>query len=228
MAAVTGDAALYRQVRAEVLAVARGREDDLDRWSPATPAWRVRDVLAHLAGVCDDILHGNVAGVATDAWTAAQVEKRRSWPAAAVLDDWEEHGPEIDAIIDGAPSPRWGQLLFDAWTHEQDLRGALGEPGGRDSAAARRAFDWIADGMDQRDRADGRGALSLLTEAGARDVGVPPAAATVRTTRFELLRAVTGRRSVAQVQRWEWTGEPQADRIVIAPFFHPATDDVLE
>ena len=228
MSAVTNDSALYRDVRADVLAVARGREDDLDRWSPATPAWRVRDVLAHLAGVCDDILHGNVAGVATDAWTAAQVEKRRSWPAAAVLDDWEEHGPEIDAIIDGAPSPRWGQLLFDAWTHEQDVRGALDEPGGRDSSAARRVFEWIAGGMDERDRAEGRGALSLVTEAGARVVGVPPSAETVRTTRFELLRAVTGRRSVAQVERWEWTGAPQADRIVIAPFFHPATEDVLE
>ena len=225
---MTGDAALYRQVRTEVLAVAREREDDLDRWAPATPAWRVRDVLAHLAGVCDDILHGNLAGVATDGWTAAQVEKRRSWPAAAVLDDWDEHGREVDAIIDGAPSDAWGQLLFDAWTHGQDVRGALGAPGGRDSAIAARAYDWMANGLDQRDRAEGRAALSLVTETATRDVGVPPAAATVRTARFELLRGVTGRRSVPQMQRWAWTGAPQPERLVLAPIFRPAAADLRE
>jgi Mycothiol maleylpyruvate isomerase N-terminal domain len=50
---------------------------DLDDRSAATPVsacpeWSVHDVIAHLAGVCADIMAGNVAGAATDPWTAAQ------------------------------------------------------------------------------------------------------------------------------------------------------------
>jgi hypothetical protein len=39
---------------------------------PACPEWSVQDVVAHLTGVCADIMAGNVAGAATDPWTAAQ------------------------------------------------------------------------------------------------------------------------------------------------------------
>ncbi|MGH2760230.1 MAG: maleylpyruvate isomerase N-terminal domain-containing protein, partial [Actinomycetota bacterium] len=44
---------------------------------PATPEWSMTDVIAHLAGILADIRAGNLEGVATDPWTAKQVEARR-------------------------------------------------------------------------------------------------------------------------------------------------------
>ena len=222
------DAELYREARTALVALARDQIDELDRQSPATPAWRVRDVLAHVAGVCDDIVHGNMEGVATDAWTAAQVAKRRSWPTDEILVDWERNGEAVDALIAGLPAGRSGQLLFDTWTHEQDVRGALGIPGGRESAVLARTWEWATEVMDGRDQGERRAALGLVADGATREVGVGRAESFVHTSRFEFLRAMSGRRSVAQVSRWAWDGPVDAGRILLAPFFRAATVDLRE
>jgi uncharacterized protein (TIGR03083 family) len=222
------DADLYREARAMLCALARDQVEALDRESPATPAWRVRDVLSHVAGVCDDLVHGHVEGVATDAWTAAQVDKRRSWTPAAILDDWERNGDAVDTLIAALPPGRSGQLLFDTWTHEQDIRGALGIPGGRDSALCARTWEWATEVMDGRDRGEQRAALGLVADGVTREVGVGPATSSVRAARFEILRAMSGRRSVGQVSGWAWDGPADPDRILLAPFFHPASVDLHE
>jgi Mycothiol maleylpyruvate isomerase N-terminal domain len=65
-------AGAYRELRDRVTELVRANDDSrLDVIAPATPAWRVRDVVAHLAGVCDDVTHGNMDGVASDEWTGA-------------------------------------------------------------------------------------------------------------------------------------------------------------
>jgi uncharacterized protein (TIGR03083 family) len=225
---MTTDAEIYRELRTELIALARARRDDLEARAPAAPEWRVRDLLAHVGGVCDDVVHGNLNGVGTDPWTAVQVEKRRGWTVDEVLGDWEQHGEAVDTLIDEAPPGLFGQLLFDAWTHEQDVRGALASPGGRTSRAAARSYDWGADALEGRDRGDGRPQLSLVTDVGVCVVGSGGPAVTVHTSRFELLRAMTGRRSHAQVRAYGWDGEPDPERLVLAPFFHPPADDLIE
>ena len=124
--------------------LARAHADAIDRRAPATPEWRVHDLLAHLSGVAADIVQGNLAGVATDPWTAKQVEARRDWTLEQLLGAWDEDGSAVDATIDGLPPGTFGQLLFDTWTHEQDLRGALGVPGvaRRRRAPARGSGRW--------------------------------------------------------------------------------------
>ena len=155
----------YRDVRLRVIDLLRDRPDDvLERIAPATPQWRVRDIVAHLGGVCDDIAHGNMDGVATDPWTQTQVQKRREWSFDRVLDDWSEHASVVEPMLNGIGQPI-GQMVFDAWTHEQDVRGALGEPGAREGAAVDIAWDWF---------------VATNGSAGAR-------VATVRASRYELL-----------------------------------------
>ena len=64
-------AAVYRAVRVRITAlVCELPEETLDRVAPATPEWRVRDVVAHLAGSTADIVSGNLDDVASDEWTA--------------------------------------------------------------------------------------------------------------------------------------------------------------
>ena len=225
---MTSDAEAYCELRGAVLGLARAHSETLGERVPAAPDWRARDVLAHLAGVSDDVVNGNLDGVGTDPWPAVQVEKRRAWDIETLLAAWERHGGAVDALIDATPPGTFGQLLFDAWTHEQDLRGAFEVPGNRDSAASAGAYEWAAGMLDLRDRAEGRDALELVCAGGSRVIGEPPAVGSVRMTRFELLRALTGRRSVTQLQRYEWSGAPEPDRLVFAPLFRPRVDDLAE
>ena len=91
---------------------------------PATPDWTVHDVVAHLAGVATDLVEGRLDGLATDEWTAAQVERGRGRSIPELLDRWDEHGAAVDAFAD-ALGPGGGQLVVDATTHEHDLRGGV-------------------------------------------------------------------------------------------------------
>src|SRR4029079_14005929 len=81
----------YRGVRTRVteLELAASPEQ-CEAVAPATPDWRVHDVVAHLVGVPADILAGRLEGVTTDAWTEAQVAPRRELPTLALLAEWGE------------------------------------------------------------------------------------------------------------------------------------------
>jgi uncharacterized protein (TIGR03083 family) len=227
---VTDYEGAYRDVRVRVTELLRDRPAaDVEQLAPATPEWRVRDVVAHLGGVCDDIAHGNMSGVATDAWTQAQVDKRRDWDFARVLDDWTEHATTVEPMLDDIGEPI-GQMLFDAWTHEQDVRGALGEPGGRDCAAAEIALAWlVATNRAAADAGTDVGpSLALVLPEGTVVLGSGETRYTLRTTRFELLRAITGRRSVEQVRALD-TDAPRLDELLFqTEFFAPARQDIVE
>src|SRR6516165_6220971 len=129
-----GDA--YAALRVRVSEVVAGVEPDaLERVAPATPEWTVREVLCHLVGVTDDVVNGRLDGVATDAWTAAQVDKRVGVPVDALLEEWAETSPQFESTMRAVPDAIAGQAIFDAVTHEHDIRNGLGAPGARDSDA---------------------------------------------------------------------------------------------
>ena len=220
-------AGAYRSLRgrvAELITIASNAQ--LDTVAPATPEWRVRDVLAHLVGVTSDILSGTIEGITTDAWTEAQVAPRRDRPVADVLAEWEDNARLIEPMIAGF-GPTAGQFVFDAVTHEQDIRGALAQPGARDSEAIDIAFAWSGDVVgDMRDAAD-VGALRIGTETGDLVCGKGVVTSTCRASRFELVRAFTGRRSADQMLAWDWDGEPRLDLLVM-PIFSPRPEPLVE
>ena len=140
------------------LSLACGHLDD-HQWALSTdcPGWSVKDQLSHLIGV-ERMLLGepspasvpaaehvrNPVGQLNEAWVAA----RRSVPGDEVLAEFVETtdrrleslramSPEKFDVI--GPSPI-GQVpyrefmetrVIDSWAHEQDVRRALGRPGGR-------------------------------------------------------------------------------------------------
>ena len=55
---------------------------------PATPDWRVRELMAHVVGVTADVAAGRLEGAGTDAWTAVQVEQRQGRSIGELLDEW--------------------------------------------------------------------------------------------------------------------------------------------
>ena len=177
---------------------------------PACPDWTVKDVVAHLAGACEDILAGNLDGVATDAWTGAQVERHRDATLAEVVDLWGVVGPSVEAITGAFPASAAAQWVFDATTHEQDLRGALRRPGARDADNVAIAAAFLASSLDGLVRAQGLPTLALRLDSDpALVLGEGEAAATLRATRFAFVRAFGGRWSLDQVRGLAWDGDPE-------------------
>ena len=211
-----GDA--YHGVRLRVTSLVTAAGDaGVTRAAPATPGWTVHDLVAHLTGVTADIVNGNLAGVASDAWTAAQVDARRARDVDELLAEWDTHATTVEGMVD--QFGRAGrQLVADAATHEHDIRGALGRPGARDSDAVCIGFDfvgtWLGDALD----AAGSGALRVEHEDGTTSFGAHDPTVTLRTTRFEFLRATTGRRCPAQVAAYDWDGGTAPDGFVLALF----------
>lgn len=217
----------HRALRERVTALARDAGPEaLVAVAPATPEWRVRDVLAHLAGVNTDILTGTLDGVASDAWTATQVEARRDRPVGELLDEWATSAREVEAnaALLGSAAGQW---LTDACTHEHDVRQALGQPGARDADAVLLAFDWcgdrLGDLLDQRERPG----ITFDVPGGAKRVGSTSPHTGVHASEFELLRAMVGRRSRAQVEALAWDGPPRADHLVLG-IFTLRPDDLVE
>jgi hypothetical protein len=224
-AAACGAARAALRVRVTAL-VAAADATAMDAVCPTTPEWRGRDVLAHLVGVDVDVLTGCLEGVGTDAWTAVQVDARRGQSVADLCAEWDVAGPKVEAMA-ATFGDVAGQWVFDACTHEHDLRLLLGVPGARDTDAVVEGGTWILDRLGARLDATGRPALQVALEDGIVTLGTGTPATGLRATRFELMRALAGRRSRAQVDAWDWDGPARTDDIARDPF-SPTPHDVVE
>jgi hypothetical protein len=203
---------------------------------PACPSWSVHDVLAHVTGVGADVLVGNVQDAGSPEWTAAQLEARRGVPIGEVLAEWDDVGPKLAAMIDNFPGRYGDQVIADLAIHEQDIRGALDLVGARDSSVVAVATQFLLDVVvSPGARALGLGPLEVRAGPRRRIVGTgeppcgdpeaaiqaallspqadpaPAAPVICRVTAapFELFRALTGRRSPAQVRCFDWSGDPE-------------------
>lgn len=216
---------------------------------PTCPEWSVADVVAHLAGVCADVLAGNIEGVATDPWTAAQVEARRGRSIKELVDEWSEVAPPVEAIAEHFPGRVGTQWVLDLTSHEHDIRNALRQPGARDSDTVAMALEFMVGGLATSVAAHGFPPLEVRADATSWVVGgegetdldavllgaEPPIggnrtpAATVEASGFELFRALTGRRSVDQVRNFGWTGDAERylPAFTFGPF-RPAATDIIE
>lgn len=186
----------------------------------ACPVWTVRDVLAHLAAVAQDVASGRLTGrPPTDDETAAQVERFANHDLAALLAAWAEAAERLDGL---AESARLELPLGDVTSHEHDIRGSVGRHGARDSPAVWHSSDKLLANLrtpvptrvtveDGEYRSGPEGRIEIC----------------LRTSRFEALRWRTGRRSRVQLAAMDWTGDPAPvlDRLFL---FGPAEVDLVE
>lgn len=181
---------LYEAARQRITALVTADGVDLETMVPATPAWRVRDVVAHLSGVTVDAINGNMDGAPGEAWTAAQVERGRDRALADLLDDWAKYGPMLAAFLSSPAGGVAANAVFDVHTHEADIRHALGLSLAIPDDFLAWATPKLRKGFDS-------------AVAGA---GLP--AVTVEAPDAELFRARLGRRTAAQVCAYAWSADP--------------------
>ncbi|MCZ7536992.1 MAG: maleylpyruvate isomerase family mycothiol-dependent enzyme [Acidimicrobiia bacterium] len=201
---------LYRQTREAMCSFVTGLDDgQLAVRLPAVPEWTARDAIAHVTGICTDILSGNLADVGSDAWTAAQVVARRGADVASIVAEWSEVSPQIEAMA-GAAGPEMASLLIsDLVTHDLDVRGAFGDTSARSSPATALVYDFYATNLGTRLDGIGAPALRVIADRSEGIVGSGEPAATVRASRFELIRALSGRRSAGQIRAYDWDGDSE-------------------
>ena len=175
--------AAYIELRTRVVALLRSTpEEHGDHVVPACPDWTVRQLVGHMVGVPEDILTGNMSGVTTPEWTAAQVARHEGKSLRELADSYALTGQVFDDVLPMIPEPVNSQMVMDAVTHELDLRDALGDSGARDSVAVDVALRWLQ--------------FAFVTQmpAGTFNPFVVDGLGA-----YELLRSLTGRRTTAQM-----------------------------
>ena len=210
---------LYENVHRRVVALVAGLgAEELAVRVPACPAWTVRDLLGHLTGVTEDAVAGRLSGPPDEAATADQVAARRDVPLVTLLERWAE---AVGPFAERVRTHRVWPAVIDAVSHEHDLRGALGQPGARDSAEVEAVVPPLL-----------RFALPVPTviRVGGDAVHLGPAGAPpliLDTDPFEALRWRMGRRSLRQMAAMRWSADPSAviDHLAV---FGPAIEDVRE
>jgi uncharacterized protein (TIGR03083 family) len=209
--APTDTMAAYAQVRIRVGELLSGIDDGIASTTavPACPGWTVLDVAGHLCGVCVDVLEGNLDGVGTAPWADAQAERMSPLGLTAVLERWDEVGPQVEAIGPAFPPRPAMQLVFDAQTHEHDVRGALGSTSAREPETLAVPLTFLAAMLDGFVRRSDLPTLQLEgTDGWAAVAGEGDPAASVRGSCFELFRTFGGRRSVEQFRALDWSVDP--------------------
>jgi hypothetical protein len=150
---------------------------------PHCPQWTVKDCLAHMVGVPEDVINGQMDGVATDDWTDRQVQRHKQDSVSDLLKTWEANAAVFGNILPKIPQPVLSQFMFDQTTHEHDIRAALSKPGARDSMAVAVAEGFLRDSLSRNSDA------AIASMANREIKG------------FEFLRSLSGRRSKAQISQ---------------------------
>ena len=219
---------LYRAERRRLVALLEAASaDELAQPVSATPAWRVRDVLAHVVGIAADLNAQRFPATPeeAEAWTAAQVAVRRDRPIEELGREWEHEGPTFEAGL-RLFGYEWGaHYLGDLLQHVGDVHHALGRPPARDDRALAVALDFYLASLDEALVAEDVGPVLVLAHGAWHDDQVAadevfslgPAdpdggpRAVVAGHRWELFRALGGRRTQAEVDALDWSGPAWAE-----------------
>jgi len=202
----------------------------------ATPDWTVSDNFAHMAGVADDVLAGRLEGVATDPWTEAQVQARRGRSLSELLEEWESKAPAVEELLMPMADQIDPRLVIDLWTHEQDVRGALGIAGGDRDSTLTWIVEQLVTGWQQRIEHSELPALQIEILEPTGDLHAQSDHVTsgetvglLRIALFEAARLALGRRSRQQILNYEWSGVADAAAYIdLLVVFSPAIQDIIE
>jgi uncharacterized protein (TIGR03083 family) len=182
-------------------------DEELQTAVPACPGWTAKDLVSHLTGIATDTMSGVIEGAGSEAYTSRQVEERKDKDIQAIVEEWR--ATKFEDILDGLHPAITGGIIGDLFTHEQDFRGALGRPGGRDSKAFEISLDSHIRFLGRRIKEAGLPALEVKAGDLTSVAGKGDPAGSVSGEPFELLRAITGRRTLDEIRSLDWSTDPE-------------------
>jgi uncharacterized protein (TIGR03083 family) len=191
----------YPEVRRSVRALLTGCPGTHGRRVPACPEWTVTELLGHLTAIAERVLvrHGGTPPPAPAS----------PWAVPALLDRWDDVGAELDRLL-AAGAGSGEVMLMDAYTHELDLRAALGVPPPAEHVAWAPSFEVLVRGFAGSVAARGLPALRIRTTAGTEwTAGPGRPTASLTAPAHDLHRALAGRRSLAQLAELDWSAPPE-------------------
>jgi hypothetical protein len=183
--------------------------------------------VAHLVGVAEDVGKNNLptAEMPFYQWTANQVARRDGASIDELLVEWDLFATTVTEIVGSEGASQ--AVIGDMAIHEQDLRGLAGMPGGRDTKGYRYARQMVARRFQNRSVDAGLPALTIESEGWVVRPNHEGPDAVAAASSFEMFRALSGRRSVAQMRALDWTGSPEP-YLEHMPLFGPPEEDLVE
>ncbi|MGW4065382.1 maleylpyruvate isomerase family mycothiol-dependent enzyme [Amycolatopsis sp. NPDC004747] len=190
----------YPEVRRGIRALLEGRPGTHRRPVPACPGWTVTDLLGHLTAIGERVLerHGGTPPPPAGALAVPEL-----------LDRWDDVGEDLDRRLAAAGGRSGEVMVMDAYTHELDLRAALGVPPPVEHAAWAPSFEVLVRGFFGSVAGRGLPPLRLRTTGGSTwTAGGESPAASVTAPAHDLYRALAGRRSLGQLAALDWSEAP--------------------
>ncbi|GAA4549644.1 maleylpyruvate isomerase N-terminal domain-containing protein [Amycolatopsis samaneae] len=168
---------------------------------PACPEWTVRDLVAHLVEIAERVLTRFGAEVPSAVPGEPGVGE--------LLDRWDLLGAEVDRRLAVAGGQRGEVLVMDAFTHELDLRFALGHGFPAEHVAWVPSFEVLVRGFSGAVVERGLPAVRITTPGGSTWLaGTGPVGAGVTARPDVLYRGLAGRRTAAQLSALNWDTDP--------------------
>jgi uncharacterized protein (TIGR03083 family) len=192
---------------------------------PATPAWSVHDVVAHLVGIAADLNAREFGSGDADLWTARQVEVRRSRSIGELGEEWDAEAPKFTEGLALFGYELGSHYLGDLLQHASDVHHALGRPRRPDDDLSLIvALDFYLDSFHQTLVDNDVGSVALVTGGDRWELGAGERVATLTAGRFEVFRALGGRRSLDQVRGLHWTGDVERVSALMTRYDWPEAD----
>lgn len=188
----------YRHVRHNLTMLLGAHSDPDDLTVPACPEWTIRDLVAHLIGISAFAI-GRMSG---------RVRPERSSLGSDVtglLGEWDRLGPQAERLIADRRGQRGSIMVMDAFTHELDVRYALGAPLPAEHPAFPRAFQVLLNGFSYSVIAHNLPAILIVVDGVEWQAGIGEPAATLTADRYDIYRALAGRRTHEQITQLGWS-----------------------
>jgi len=175
---------------------------ETERSVPACPDWTVTQLLAHMVGLNADVLAGDEPDDHNSTWTQRQVDRRAGREPADLVAEWLAlTQPMQDWMREHGTRP-----LNDAVIHEQDMRGAVDRPGGRDSDGLVAVRELMAERFATRVRAAHLAPVELRSPVWIFSTGDGDPGLELFAPEFDLTRALMTRRTADQLRQWSTAG----------------------
>lgn len=219
---------LYEQERVAFLALLRSLTPDaLAQTVPATPDWAVRDVLAHVVGITADLNAGRFDADVSDEWTGRQVNSRRDKSIDEMAAEWDHEAPTFEGGLRLFGYSFGAHFLGDLMQHMGDVHAAIYESPVRDDESVTVALGFYLESFEETLAETSLGAIQFQGGDETWTVGSGDVVASVTATQYELLRALGGRRTPAEIRSLVWTGGAVVDDIVPLVSRYPAPTETL-